>query len=94
MRIVNVPAICSQWNHVIPILAIGMNSEEVKIKLQEDLDRLYVWFARNKLSVKCSKTVSILLTSNRSKYKHDILDLNLLGEPIEQVSSAKYLRTM
>ena len=42
------------------------------------------------LTVLC-KTVSILFTSNRSKFKNDVLDLNLNGESITQTSSTKYL---
>ncbi len=73
------------------ILAVGDNSLDVKMKLQEDLNRLFVWFVKNKLSVNCLKTVSVLFTSNRSKYKNDALDLNLNGELIAETNSTKYL---
>ena len=73
------------------ILATGTNTDEVRLKLQNDLDRLYVWFARNKLSVNCQKTVTVLFTSNRSKFKKDLLNLTLAGEQITQASNTKYL---
>ena len=45
----------------------------------------------NKLSVNCLKTVSVLFTSNHSKYRNDILNLTLSDEQITQASSTKYL---
>ena len=68
-----------------------MNTNEVQTKLQNDLDRLFIWFARNKLSVNCKKTVTVLFTSNRSKYKKDSLNLTVSGKQILQASSTKYL---
>ena len=73
------------------ILAIGNDPSEVSVKLQSDLNHLYVWFCSNKLSVNCLKTHSMLFTSNRSKFKHDKLTLTLAGETIVQTDEVKYL---
>ena len=88
-----------QWHSSIPslyaddtaILATGMNTMEVQLKLQEELDRVFVWFAWNKLSVNCQKTVSVLFTSIHSRYKKDSLNLMLSGEQTMQASNTKYL---
>ena len=73
------------------IISTGKSPEEVSVKLQSDLDRLYIWFARNKLSVNCLKTHSMLFTSNRSKFKNDKLYLELAGVNICQTTEVKYL---
>ncbi len=73
------------------ISATGPNPEVVSDRLQNDLDRLYIWFARNKLSVNCLKTNAILFTSNRSRYKGEKLKLALAGEQIIQTDCVKYL---
>ena len=73
------------------LLATGEDTLEVQSKLQNDLDMLSVWFAKNKLSVNCSKSNSMLFTSNRSQYKNDTLCLNIRNDAIEQSNEVKYL---
>ena len=73
------------------ILAMGQNPHDVNTRLQCDLDRLFIWFAKNKLSVNCLKTNAILFTSNHSKYKDEELDLRLAGDKVVQTDNVKYL---
>ena len=73
------------------ILVVGQNPDEVKVKLQNNLDRLYIWFVKNKLSINCLKTNSIIFTSNCSKFKADKIELTLVSDDIVQTDCVEYL---
>ena len=73
------------------LLAVGKNTLDVQTKLQNDLDVLSAWFVQNKLSVNCSKSNSMLFTSNHSRYKGDVISCNIRGIMIEQIDEVKYL---
>ena len=73
------------------LLAIGKNPTDVPTRLQNDLDVLSAWFAQNKLSINCAKSNAMLFTSNRSRYKDDVINCTIRGGVIEQTDEVKYL---
>ena len=73
------------------MLCRGCNPNEVAARLQSELDHLLNWFAYNRLSVNTSKTKSVLLTRNRSRFKSETLNLTVCGQSVEQVNVIKYL---
>ncbi len=73
------------------IFAYGKSPTDVRVKLQSDLNALYNWFASNKLSVNCAKSNIMLFTSSRSKYKNDVIELNMGSQQIVQTEEVKYL---
>ncbi len=73
------------------LLAHGSSKEELEWKLQYDIDNLKTWFVKNKLSLNCKKTKSMLVCGRRSRLKDEGLDINIDGENVECVSEMKYL---
>jgi hypothetical protein len=68
----------------------GTTVEEVCMVLQPEIDRIVHWFHCNKLTVNITKTCCILFTTNRNVLSTK-LNLTVDGNPIEQVTSLKYL---
>ena len=68
----------------------GSDVEEVSVKLQDDMNRVYLWMCANKLSLNVSKTKSMLFAT---QYFNGCVDLsiNVAGEVLEQVNVFKYL---
>ncbi len=73
------------------LLAHGTNKQEIEWKLQCDIDNLKYWFEQNKLSLNCSKTKAMLVCGRRSRYKQDVLNINIGSDPVECVDEMKYL---
>ena len=73
------------------LICVDENPLLVSEKLQSDLHKLSVWFKVNKLSVNCTKTNSILFTSQRSRHKNYQLSLTLNDTELNQVREIKYL---
>lgn len=68
----------------------GKSIDEVKYKLQRDVDNLTHWFKLNKLTVNIFKTVCMLFSSNPNVLNQE-LPLYIAGELINQVTSTRYL---
>jgi hypothetical protein len=67
---------------------INGKSLDVTIKtLNDELDKMCLWFATNRLSLNVKKTNYILFGNN--KYKH--VDLKMNGEIIQRVKETKFL---
>ncbi len=64
--------------------------EEVKYKLQQDLDNIMNWLCVNRLSLNVGKTKSLIF-STRQYRGSTVLELNVGGEMLEQVDLYKYL---
>ena len=69
----------------------GNNALTILAKIQDDINRLYTWCARNKLTVNVKKTKNMLFGS-RSKVRNLNLPNLVLGSDYEDyVKSYKYL---
>ncbi len=73
------------------LLTHGKNKHEIEWKIQHDIDNLKNWFMRNKLSLNCTKTKSMLLCGRRSRLKDESLDISIDNEHVECVTELKYL---
>ena len=67
------------------------NPDTVQKHLQEDLNSIYDWMCRNKLSMNCKKTVCMLIGNRKILNKHNDLDLKVNAQKLDQVAQIKYL---
>ncbi len=68
-----------------------MTSEEIRVNIQEDLDRAIKWFKENRLHINVKKTKwSVWGTYQKISKSVDII-INVGNAPLEQVSEYKYL---
>lgn len=65
--------------------------QEAIIKINIDLQKIYRWLCMNKLKVNTQKTKWICFNASRHVNIALHNDININGEPIERVNSAKYL---
>ncbi len=73
-------------------LLIKDNSlENIQNQLQNDFNRLLLWFSANKLSLNVKKTKSMLICHRRSPYRNFSLSIHGNNTPIEPVDTIKYL---
>ncbi len=68
----------------------GTCVEEVRYKLQQDLDNIMNWLCGNRLSLNVGKTKSFVFSTRHYRESTE-LELNVRGEVLEQVDSYKYL---
>ena len=70
---------------------ISNNVDDIWAALNKELQNIYYWFCRNKLSVNATKTKCMLFNSRRKFAENDTLNVSLNGVAIEQVPVFKYL---
>ena len=70
------------------IMISGSNIEEIRDKLQYDLDNLYSWLCVNKLMINIDKTKFMVITR---KLNSENIVLKINNKEIENVESIKYL---
>ena len=73
------------------LVCCDLDPNVISSKLQNDLNSLNSWFIANRLSVNCAKTKCTLFCSNRSRCKHNDMNLSLNDVNLEQVTEIKYL---
>ncbi len=73
------------------LVSVDLEPNVVSNNSQTDLNDVSTWFKVDRLSVNCAKTQAILFTSHRSKHKQFQLNLELDGQPLNQVLDLKYL---
>ena len=67
------------------------NLDEIARALNAELQNIYYWFCRNKLSVNTAKTKYMLFHSRRKFNDNDTLRISMNNVEIEQVTVLKYL---
>ena len=69
----------------------GNSIQNVQEHIQDDLNRLFYWMCRNKLSLNTEKTVCMLLGSRNVLANQVPLHLSVNSKEIKQVHEVKYL---
>ena len=74
------------------IYSTAKNRDAIKTRLQNDMDNLSQWCARNKLTINTNKTkIMIFGNTKKSRDKLENLDINFEGKALNQVTSYNYL---
>ena len=68
-----------------------MNPKQWQIKINRELQNLYLWCSVSKLSVNPTKTNIIIIPPKQTRVQIHYLNLASNGFPVNIVSSAKYL---
>ena len=69
----------------------GNSTDNVQESIQDDLNRLFKWMCRNKLSLNTDKTVCMLLGSRNLIANQVLLHLSVNSKEIKQVHEVNYL---
>ena len=73
------------------LIVKGLNSEQLQIKINSELQNLHQWCCVNKLSINPSKTNTIIIPPKQTNATIPHLHLTSNGSAINIVDSAKYL---
>ncbi len=65
-------------------------SEEIRVNIQDDLDRAIIWFTKNIFHLNVKKTKWSLLGTHHKISKAVDITINVRNVPLEQVSEYKY----
>lgn len=73
-------------DNAIIIMYDNTNKDNLKMKMQEDINTIYEWFSQNKLSMNIKKTKTIIITHTHLN-RHFKLNLNIRNQEIDQVDN-------
>ena len=73
------------------LIATGNTPEEVSQKLNDDANNVSAWFGKNRLSCNVKKTKVQLFCNSRYHHKDVPLNVQMMGQEVEEVDCFKYL---